>query len=530
MSRHAASNPVCRAMSTGRGRLPCKVPAPATAVQGLLLVTLATLVALLPTPSSAQDSWTPTSTTGAPTARESHTAVWSGAQMIVWGGYDVSPGDVNTGGVYDPAADTWTTTSTTGAPAGRASHTAVWTGSTMIIWGGWGPEPFDTGGIYDPATDTWTATSVAGAPSARVWHTAVWTGSKMIIWGGMNLSTHTYYNTGGIYDPATDTWTAVSTLGAPAARRFHSAIWTGSRMIVWGGVGDTGMVSTGGIYDPATNIWASTSTTGAPIRRISHTAVWTGSRMIIWSGLEYFSTPIATGGIYDPATDTWAPTSTSGAPVSRRDHRAVWTGSRMVIWGGSDGSMAPSYDTGGIYDPATDRWTATLTANVPTARTDHTMIWTGSRMIVWGGSDLSPWVLFNTGGIYDDRRVSPSPTDFYTVTPCRVVDTRDADGPILGGKTTRSFPVTGGVCGIPSTAIAVSVNLTAVGAAAAGYLTLFAGDGSMPLPGSIYFTPGMTRANNAIVLLARDGSGTISVYDGSTRAVHFVLDVNGYFQ
>jgi N-acetylneuraminic acid mutarotase len=318
-----------------------------------LLLAVGGVSLAVPAPVAGQGSWTPTGASGAPAARAYHTAVWTGSRMIVWGGYDGS-GDLDSGGAYDPATDGWAATSTTGAPAARSSHTAVWTGSKMIVWGGWGPDPFDTGGIYDPAADTWTATSVAGAPSARVWHTAVWTGSKMIVWGGMNLSTHTYYNTGGIYDPATDTWTAVSVQGAPAARRFHSAIWTGSRMIVWGGVGDAGLFSTGGIYDPATNTWAPTSTYGAPIRRITHSAVWTGSRMIVWGGVEYFSTPVGTGGIYDPATNTWAPTNTSGAPVSRSDHGAVWTGSRMVIWGGSSDSIAPSYDTGGTYDPAAD--------------------------------------------------------------------------------------------------------------------------------------------------------------------------------
>jgi hypothetical protein len=114
-----------------------------------------------------------------------------------------------------------------------------------------------------------------------------------------------------------------------------------------------------------------------------------------------------------------------------------------------------------------------------------------------------------------------------------VVDTRNAatGGPALGAGTTRSFPVTGGTCGIPSTAIAVSVNLTAVSPAAAGYLTLFPGDGAgPPVASSVNFSAGQTRGNNAIVLLATDGTGTIKVKNGSAGTVHFVLDVNGYFQ
>ena len=80
--------------------------------------------------------------------------------------------------------DTWTPTSTTNAPNARAGHTAVWTGIEMIVWGGGatGPTYLNTGGRYNPSTDSWTATSTTNAPDARMYHTAVWTGSQMIVW------------------------------------------------------------------------------------------------------------------------------------------------------------------------------------------------------------------------------------------------------------------------------------------------------------------------------------------------------------
>ncbi len=80
--------------------------------------------------------------------------------------------------------DSWTPTSTTNAPAARYSHVAVWTGGEMIVWGGWATNPLGTGGRYNPVTDSWTATSTTNAPSARYDHTGVWTGSEMIVWGG----------------------------------------------------------------------------------------------------------------------------------------------------------------------------------------------------------------------------------------------------------------------------------------------------------------------------------------------------------
>ena len=89
----------------------------------------------------------------------------------------------------------------------------------MIVWGGGasGPVYFNTGGRYNPSTDSWTATSTTNAPDARASQMAVWTGSEMIVWGGYNGSNN--LNTGGRYNPSTDSWTATSTANAPGGRQ-----------------------------------------------------------------------------------------------------------------------------------------------------------------------------------------------------------------------------------------------------------------------------------------------------------------------
>ena len=177
------------------------------------------------------DTWS--ATAAPPDARFGHTAVWTGGEMIIWGGYDGS-NDFNSGYRYDPATDTWTATSAINAPTAREYHTAIWTGTQMIVWGGSVHDVSypNTGGRYNPSTDNWIATSTTNAPTGRYDHTAVWSGSDMIVWGGYNGSE---LNTGGKYNPNTDNWTATSTSNAPAGRFFHTAVWTGSAMIVWGG-------------------------------------------------------------------------------------------------------------------------------------------------------------------------------------------------------------------------------------------------------------------------------------------------------
>ena len=109
-------------------------------------------------------------------------------------------------------AAAWTATDTTKAPTARFDHTAVWTGHEMIVWGGSdGPNLLNTGGRYNPATDGWTATSVRDAPTARANHTAVWTGHEMIVWGGIDDGGPPLSVSGGRYNPALDSWTPIST-------------------------------------------------------------------------------------------------------------------------------------------------------------------------------------------------------------------------------------------------------------------------------------------------------------------------------
>jgi len=343
----------------------------------------------------AANTWSPMSTINGPYGADTATTVWTGSEMIVFGGqYDETS---NAGGRYDPAADTWTPVRTTNTPDGRSGHTAVWTGSEMIVWGG-----ANTGGLYDPALDTWAPTSTVNAPVARTNHTAVWTGTKMIVWGGWYSDGTVIHilNTGGRYDPAANNWTPTSLTNAPDRRRYHSSVWTGSEMIVWGGNSDipgngSALVNTGGRYNPNTDSWVATSTTNAPSARNFHTAVWTGSEMIVWGGGYYAAGN--TGGKYNPATDGWTATNTIGAPPLA-EPSGIWTGQEMIVWGGYNGSV--HVNTGARYNPSADTWTATSLINAPEARIGHAAIWTGEEMIVWGGYNFEQNRFFNNGGRY----------------------------------------------------------------------------------------------------------------------------------
>jgi N-acetylneuraminic acid mutarotase len=372
-------------------------------------------------------TWRPTET-DLPDPRWNHTAVWTGSEMIVWGGEqtaELPAAGTRTGAIYDPATDTWSTTPVTDAtPSPRTDHAAVWTGDEMIVWGGLSFPDSETarylgdGAAYDPGTDSWRPLSVQNGPSPRAAHTAVWDdeGDRMIVWGGFDPDA--YLGDGSLYDPLTDSWTPMvaDDPEAPAPRAFHTAVWTGSEMIVWGGLDTDSFFQSGGRYDPGTDDWQPTSTAGAPEARVGQVSVWTGDEMIVWGG-SVNETALGTGGRYDPATDAWTPTTDTGAPPARDFHAGVWTGDEMIVWGGRELQQDPPvyYDTAFAYDPAADTWSESAAPEPPFGRQSHTAVWTGGEMIVWGGvDDFGPTA---TGGRYDPSADSWEDTALTTSAP-----------------------------------------------------------------------------------------------------------------
>jgi hypothetical protein len=94
---------------------------------------------------------------------------------------------------------------------------------------------------------------------------------------------------------------------------------------------------------------------------------------------------------------TWSAMTTANAPTARWEHSAVWTGSALVVWGGRDDTGA-SLVTGCEYLPATNTWTTTAIVAAPMGRSLHKAVYTGSEMLIWGGIDRQRQSYFNTGG------------------------------------------------------------------------------------------------------------------------------------
>ncbi|MEO6326425.1 MAG: M12 family metallo-peptidase [Thermoanaerobaculia bacterium] len=147
---------------------------------------------------------------------------------------------------------------------------------------------------------------------------------------------------------------------------------------------------------------------------------------------------------------------------------------------------------------------------------------------------LQPKIVAAVGTcIFPFTVAAAGPIKFYSVPPCRVVDTRNAagslGGPALAANGLRVFPIVGS-CGVPASAKSISGNITVTQVAAAGDLKIYPADLGPPSSTSITFAPGLTRANSAQLRLATNSAGTLAVQNESASTIHFILDVNGYFQ
>jgi N-acetylneuraminic acid mutarotase len=187
--------------------------------------------------------------------RLGHRAVATTDRMLVWGGSsEAAEGGryFADGAVYDAVTDRWTAMA--GPPPWlepRDNAAGVWTGEQLVVWGGYGrsdsctPCFYGDGAAYDPASDTWAP--IAPSPlSGRGAHRAVWTGREMLVWGGYDSAVQ---GDGALYNPVDDAWVRL-TPGPVPARQHHAMVWTGQQLLVWGGAGAGGMLADGAVLTP----------------------------------------------------------------------------------------------------------------------------------------------------------------------------------------------------------------------------------------------------------------------------------------
>ncbi|GAB3661282.1 hypothetical protein GCM10027589_23430 [Actinocorallia lasiicapitis] len=263
----------------------------------------------------------------------------------------------------------------------RTGEVVAWTGTEMVVWGGAGWQgfragrPMADGAAYAPGTDVWRPIA-AGPLSARKGAVSVWTGGRLLVWGGSDVRGR-WLTDGAAYNPEADAWEALPAgpkwpfkyaFGGPVA------VWTGSELVVWGGSDPNEWQSrkTSGLaYNPQRRTWRKLPAVQLKGFHRSF-AIWDGDRLIVIT--EPHNERVA----YDPAADTWS--RLPAFPMSTgRTNDMAWTGSRLFLVGNAKDSRGGQVMFGGT---ARGPWTSL--PDVPQGLVSP-LIRAGDMVLSWGG-------------------------------------------------------------------------------------------------------------------------------------------------
>ena len=304
-----------------------------------------------------------------PLARRSgHSVTWTGQEVVVWGGSRPEPSMLATGrthlrsgAIYDPASDRWRRIAPAPIPP-RDEHVAVWTGEELLVWGGRAATFGHAGAAYRPGSG-WRLLPEGPLDHVSASGDGTWTGRELLVWAREGGRVQTAF-----YDPADDAWRAGQALEAEPGAQVD-AVWAGDRLAVlvvapsgagslyryrpeadtWDHVSGHVFAQPEGLAAAGETVvlwgytsgerfgqhWAAAVDVGTgELRRLpgpsvrlarDHIAESTGSRLLLWDGRR--------GAMLDLSRDRW--TTLPDAPVPPRTQPAgVWTGRELIVWGG----------------------------------------------------------------------------------------------------------------------------------------------------------------------------------------------------
>jgi N-acetylneuraminic acid mutarotase len=292
-----------------------------------------------------RNAWTRLSPPSSSRYSPGYQAVWTGKEVLAFGAFHSM--------AYNPARKTWRTLRYA-VPGGIT----VWTGREAIGWGGGCcGDAFASGAAYNPTTDSYRRLSRSPlAPSQRP--VGAWNGHELLLFvSGDDPEGKPWparFARGAAYNPATNSWRRLAPLPNTGPRFASSAVWDGHEVLV-PAVGAGARLTYA--YSPATDKWRLLAP--LPSGRVGSTAVWTGTRLVLWGGSGAGGLVTLRDGVaYNPHTNSWA--SVPAAPLRARSNPAVaWTGQELIVWGGVIGTpggtrLAPRFPRdGAAFTPIT---------------------------------------------------------------------------------------------------------------------------------------------------------------------------------
>ena len=234
-----------------------------------------------------------------PFDRASGAAVWTGSELIFWGGDTQADGQhPPDGAVWDAETDAWSPLPD--APiTGRSQPAAAWTGEEFLVWGGTASGPLGDGAAYDPATEEWRVLPPAPL-SPRVPVVGVWTGRELVVWGDQSRKERA--RDGAAFDPAANRWRRLAP--APEPLNLATGVWTGKELVVVGAaLDDSNLADTDTAravaYDPEADRWRTLP--APPLSPQASTAALTGDGDILAWDYELHAASWAVGAWRDEA-------------------------------------------------------------------------------------------------------------------------------------------------------------------------------------------------------------------------------------
>jgi|GEM_PF-3324194 len=261
--------------------------------------------------------------------------------------------------------------------------------------------------------DVWLQWEIGYSPQEREQASLITRSSKFYLFGGRDGST--YYNDVWEYNPATKTWSLITTTGtAPSSRCGHRAIiYNSTNMYVIGGYNGSSYYNDVHELNLSTLVWTQKSPSGGPpATRAYHSATLAGSNITVFGG--YNGSALNDVWRYSITGNSWTQRTVASPPSARYNHTAIAYGATNYIFGGQNGSTY--YDEmWALYldsDPIFDTWTQKTDA--PEARAGHVAVVSGSNVFINGGtsgSDKKSTIVYSiTGNSWDEKADSDDAT------------------------------------------------------------------------------------------------------------------------
>lgn len=288
--------------------------------------------------------------------RAGHSVMWTGSEMIVWGGSTTDrPPDLVDGAAYDPATDTWRMLPQSPF-GGSLTNRAIWAEDRMIVVSAAATAE------YRPDTNQWTLIGEGLTPAVSP-RLMTWAGDRLVVLNGEGLHA---------LDEASTAWSLIDGPGFGTDDPWNTSLLVVDDRLAIAALRD-GNCSGRRIAVQSDSGWdvlpdVSLATAAFADCSYPHQSKWAGDRLVVWDNEEHPAFA------FDFETRQWHETQSITLSGQEGPDGPVAMGDRFIV---------PQFGVGAIYDPVGERWTS---VKLPGDGSSNDMVWTGTEVLMWGSA------------------------------------------------------------------------------------------------------------------------------------------------